>query len=282
MSFPIQDVATDRHHSFTYDLSDVDCISAQLGIPWEHSKDFDFSLSFPFIGFIWNIEKRTVSLQPKKKEKYLLMIEEWQKSRTHTLAEVQKLYGKLLHATLAHPDGRPYLTSLESMLGIFHHSPHLPCTPPRQLPTDLDWWTSELSKPSIGRDIPTVHEVRDIAAFSDANSSTGIAIIIGKRWRAWKLLPGWNTDKRDIGWAEAIGFELLAQTIAHLHSSNQEEHFKIYRDNQGVVNGWKRGRSINPHVNKIFKCITALLRATGITLHTRYIQSAKNPADDPS
>ena len=148
MSFPIQDLATDRDHGFTYDLSDVDRISTQLGIPWERSKDFDFSSSFPFIGFIWDIEKKTVSLRPEKKEKYLLAIEEWQKSRTHTLAEVQKLYGKLSHASLAHPDGRPYLASLESMLGIFHHSPHLPRTPPRQLPADLAWWINELSKPS--------------------------------------------------------------------------------------------------------------------------------------
>ena len=80
--------------------------------------------------------------------------------REHTLVEVQKLYGKLLHATLAHPDGRPYLASLEAMLGIFHNSPHLPRTPPRQVPSDLDWWTTELSKPTIGRSIPTAHGSR--------------------------------------------------------------------------------------------------------------------------
>jgi len=282
MSFPIRDLATDRNHGYTYDLSDVDHISDQLGIPWEHSKDIGFSSSFPFIGFTWDIEKKSVALRTEKREKYLLAIKEWRETRTHTLEEVQKLYGKLSHATLAHPDGRPYLANLETMLGVFHDSPHRPRTPPRQLPADLDWWTSELSKPSIGSAIPTAHEVHDIAAFSDASSSTGIAIVIGARWRAWKLLPGWNADKRDIGWAEAVGFEFLVGTIAHIHPNNRETHFEVYGDNQGVVEGWKRGRSRNPRVNEVFKRITKLSRDTGIVVHTKYVRSAKNPADDPS
>ena len=282
MSFPVRDLATDQGGIFTYDLSDIDRISGQLGIPWERSKEVGFGSSFPFIGFTWDIEKKTVSLRPEKKAKYLLAIAEWRKSRTHTLAEVQKLHGKLAHATLAHPDGRPYLTSLETMLGIFHDRPHLPRTPPRQLPTDLDWWTAELSRPTLGRSIPTTHTVHDIAAFSDASSSTGIAIIIGGRWRAWNLLPGWDSNKRDIGWAEAVGFELLVQTIVQLKPTDREMHFKVHGDNQGVVEGWRKGRSRNPRVNEVFKRIAKLLHDTNTFIHTQYVQSAKNPADDPS
>ena len=282
MSFPLRNLAKGREHDYTYDLSDIDRISDELGIPWEHSKDVDFGPSFPFIGFIWDIEAKTVSLRPEKKTKYLLAIKEWRKSRTHTLGEAQKLYGKLSHATLAHPDGRPYIASLEAMLGIFHDSPHLPRTPPRQLPEDLDWWIAELSKPTIGRSIPTAHEVHVILAYSDASSSTGIGIVIGTRWRAWKLLPGWNTDKRDIGWAEAVGFELLIQAITRLSSHDQGQHLSVHGDNQGVVEGWKRGRSRNPRVNEVFKRITKLLRAADLIVHVQYVQSGKNPADGPS
>ena len=62
MAFPIQDLAADRSHGYTYDLADIDRISTKLGIPWERSKDVNFSSSFPFIGFIWDIEKKVVSL----------------------------------------------------------------------------------------------------------------------------------------------------------------------------------------------------------------------------
>jgi len=69
----------------------------------------------------------------KKKTKYLGAIAQWQSHQTHTLDEVQKLYGKLLHACLVVPAGRAYLTTLESMLGIFHNHPFMPRTPPRTL-----------------------------------------------------------------------------------------------------------------------------------------------------
>lgn len=126
------------------------------------------------------------------------------------------------------------------------------------------------------------HTVRDIAAFSDASSSTGIAIIIGTRWKAWKLLPGWDANHRNIGWAEAVGFKLLVRTIARLSPTDREEHFETYGDNQGVVEGWKGGRSRNPRINEVFKRVTNISRDANIVVHTKYVRSARNPADDPS
>ncbi len=55
-------------------------------------------------------------------------------SGTHTLKDVQKLYGKLLHASLMAQEGRAYLTGLECMLSIFHDAPFKPHTPPRSVP----------------------------------------------------------------------------------------------------------------------------------------------------
>ena len=84
---------------FSYSLKDIDQISEQLGIPWQKKKDCDFSDSFTFTGFLWNIPLRTVTLPEAKKAKYRQAILDWNKSRTHILHEVQKLHGKLLHVT---------------------------------------------------------------------------------------------------------------------------------------------------------------------------------------
>jgi hypothetical protein len=46
-----------------------------------------------------------VSLGHTKKEKYLQTTEEWLAHMTHTLEDVQKLYGKLLHMCLVIPTG---------------------------------------------------------------------------------------------------------------------------------------------------------------------------------
>lgn len=214
---------------FTYCDTDIDHLSDLLGIPWESSKTIPFSSTAPYLGFVWNLESRTVSLSEAKKIKYKDAITDWGKKATHTLQEVEQLYGKLLHASLVVPAGRAYLTSLEAMLGTFHDRPFIPRTPPKGTTSDLFWWFDRLSNPNITREIPGPVELIDREAYSDASSGIGIAIVIGHRWRAWRLLPGWKSESRDIGWAEAIGFELLINTL--MASSTPGNHFKVFGDN---------------------------------------------------
>jgi hypothetical protein len=168
---------------YTYNFDDIDFFSRQLGIPWELSKDMPFASTTTYIRFDWNIETHQVSLGSKKKEKYLRATEEWLSHQTHTLEEVQKLYGKLLHTCLVIPAGQAYLTELETMLGIFHNSPFLPRSSPRGLRTDLDWWLNILRQPTISRPIPFPLSLHDVGAYSDASSKIGIAIVIGEHWR---------------------------------------------------------------------------------------------------
>lgn len=285
MAFPIADLSSLSSRSgpdcsFTYAFCDIDRVSAELGIPWQLGKDIPFSSTFPFTGFVWDLAERTVGVPRRKADKYLVAIQVWRSSRIHTLADVQRLYGKLLHTTLVVPAGRAYLVHLEHMLGIFGNNPFMPRTPPRGLPADLDWWCETLQRPSLTRPIPGPVVLTDLAAFSDASSGTGVAVVIGERWRAWSLRPHWNRDGRDIAWAEALGFELLARYV--LRTAPPGQHLKVYGDNVGVVEGWWNGRSRNPHVNGIFKHIHALCESTQCALHPRYVRSASNPADGPS
>ena len=284
MSTPLRDLSVHREETrdvnYAYSMDDVDAISDRLGVPWERSKDVPFSRVVPFIGFDWNLESKTVSLQNKKKEKYLSTVEEWRRKEVHTLEDVQKLYGKLLHTCLIVPEGRAHLTKLEKMQGVFHDTPHKPRRPPRHTDIDLLWWLRTLSKPTLTREIPGAQEVIDVHAFSDASSSVGIGIVIQDKWRAWALKPGWNTDQRDIGWAEAVGMEFLIRSI--LQRAPPGSRFKIYGDNRGVVEGWWTGRSRNSQINEVFKRIHSLLSVHECHVYTRYVQSASNPADGPS
>ena len=135
--------------SQTYTMEDIDKISERLGIPWELLKDIPIGSRIPFMGFNWDLEMKTVALQEKKKEKYTSAIVEWKRRKSHTLSDVERLYGKLLHMCSIVPEGRAYLTGLESMLSIFHQSPHKPCHLPRQVKCDLLWWLRVLSKPIL-------------------------------------------------------------------------------------------------------------------------------------
>ncbi|ETW78729.1 hypothetical protein HETIRDRAFT_453326 [Heterobasidion irregulare TC 32-1] len=87
---------------------------------------------YPLIphSFLWNLQTHIVTLVEAKRKKYCLALIAWQGSCTHALLEVQKLHGKLLHASSVIPAGRAYLTGLEAMLSICHDEPFKPRTPP--------------------------------------------------------------------------------------------------------------------------------------------------------
>jgi hypothetical protein len=265
---------------FSYCDADIDILSEQLGIPWESSKTIPFSNVVPFLGFRWDLSNKTVEVTEEKKSKYKEAIKDWLSRPTHTLDDVQKLYGKLLHASLVATAGHAYLTNLEAMLGTFVANPFTPRHPPRNTNDDLQWWTDTLSSQKLSRRIPGPCDVEDYGAFSDASSGVGIAIVIASRWRAWRLILGWDTEGRDIGWAEAIGFEFLV--LAVLMFSQPGQHFRLFGDNRGVVEGWWKGRSRNRQTNVVFRRIHDVLSAHECFVITRYVTSKENPADAPS
>ncbi len=213
MERPIRDLSqslpcSNEDGVFSYCFADINALSEELGVPWKLKKDFHFtSFAARYTGILWHLDVRTLLLPSDRREKYQDTITTWLSRPVHTLKQVRVLYGCLLSCTCVVPSGRAYLTGLESMLGIFSNNPFMPRTPPKSIASDLVWWSQILANDKLERRIPGPCKVVDIAAFSDASSSVGIAVVIQGRWRAWRLIPGWNSPAlRDIQWAEAIGF----------------------------------------------------------------------------
>jgi hypothetical protein len=265
--------------SHAYDFSHIDQISSQLGIPWELSKDTPFSSTPTFIGFTWDLENGTVCLTTAKCLKYMNTINDWLRTTAHDLEQVQKLHGRLSHASLVIPEGSAYLTSLQLMLGIFGNNPFMPHRQPRGTIDELRWWLHTLnSKPPIP--IPHYLHTTDHQAFSDASTSRGLAIVIGNKWRVWRLHKHWKSSRRDIRWAESVAFELLIRALLTLDQSSSS--LTVYCDNQGVVDGWKKGRSRNTPTNATFRRVHNILASPPRRVFAKYVPSADNPADGPS
>jgi hypothetical protein len=269
--------------SYCYNFDDIDRISYTLGIPWEKTKDKPFGFTTTYLGFLWDLSTSTVALGTEKKAKYLQEVRNWQSRPTHSRNDVERMYGKLLHVCNIMPQGRAYITTLEAMLGLFTTHPFASRSAVKGTSDDMEWWASILLRPTLQRPIPKPVKLKDVGAFSDASSGVGIAIIVRGQWRAWRLIPGWETldGKRDIAWAEAIGFECLVRFFSGYE--REPHNFTIYGDNKGVVEGWWNGRSKNRPVNDIFRRIHQLsISSPGHSYHTRYIPSKDNPADGPS
>ena len=284
LTFPILHLRSyhDNNLTFPYGFKEINEVTDPLGVPWEMSKDTPFSSRVVFAGLSWDIEQKTVSLPPVKMEKYAAAIRVWLAHPTHTLEDTLQLHGKLSYACHVVPNGRAYLTNLEKMMGSnFLTHPFVPHHAPKHLKEDLTWWLSKLSQPSLSRRIPGNRPIFDLQASSDASSSVGIGIVIGQRWRAWRLLPGWKAAGRDIGWAEAVGMELLVHTILQ-EQEGPLPGIKVYGDNTGVIEGWWSGKSRNPETNRVFKRLHRLLEEHDSFLATEYVNTNQNPADGPS
>ena len=225
-----------------------------------------------------------MELSPAKTEKYTSAIDEWLARPKHTLKNVQELYSKLLHTASILVQGQAYLVGLEGMLSTCAKWPFAPHRPSNSIAEDLKWWCQKILSRTFIRTICPLPTFIDIQAFSDASSGVGIGIIIGQRWHAWRLLPGWKctNGKRDIGWVEALGFELLIHSVDSILDG--EHHVNVYGDNTGVIEGWCVGRHRNTAVNAIFREIHKFLetarRVRSIAPH--YVPSADNPANPPS
>jgi hypothetical protein len=133
---------------------------------------------------------------------------------------------------------------------------------------ELKWWSSALRDGKAVRHLYEPSHFIDIQAFSDASSEVGIGLVIGSRWRAWKLVPDWKTrnGKKDIGWAEAVGFELLVYTIAT--SPFAQDCVIAFGDNTGVVEGWYNGRHRNREANECFKRVNEFISSLFVALRS--------------
>jgi hypothetical protein len=187
-ALPASDQASNPDAVFAYTLEHVDTISERLGIPWERSKDQPFGSSFTYLGFLWDINNKLVSLTERKQEKYCQAIKDWNQSARHTLKETEKLHGKLLHTTHIIPKGCAYLFGLERLMATQRDKPHVPLTPPKgplRARLVAPFPLIPISPPSI----PAPTQVTDVDAFSDASSGTGIAFLVGQKWKVVEATP---------------------------------------------------------------------------------------------
>lgn len=269
-------------------MQDIERVLDRLGVLFALEKKIDFATSAPFTGLEFNLgATRTVGLPEKKRKKYKTALADFLQAyppQSHApLNKVQSIYGKLLYAAVVVPEGCAYLTSLESLQQGFDapganvFSRH---TVTAELHNDLAWWTLLLAQPLPPQPLPVPTTVLNPSAYLDASSGVGIGVVIGNQWRAWCFCLGWKSQGRDIGWAEAVGFELLCRLVLLRGARNQ--HIFVYGNNKGVVEGWANFCSRNRHANGVFRCIHHALCGTGVTIHAQYVCSAANPADGPS
>ena len=129
------------------------CHISSLGVPWHDEKgDEHFSFITTFIGFLWDIPWKLVSLLEGKRNKFhqhvLQFLIDFNGRPCH-LCDVEKIHGSLCHIAFVYLDGHSHLPSLSNFASTFHSDKFCTKYPPHSLITDLKWWLVKLSLQGI-------------------------------------------------------------------------------------------------------------------------------------
>jgi len=117
----------------------------------------------------------------------------------------------------------------------------------------------------------------DLNFWMDVSSSWGIGLLCEGHWAAWKWLDGWESDFREISWAEGVAVELAVCLLDVRDRSNL--HVLLHSDNQGVIGAYQQGRGRNPEVNDSIRCVDIIASVQNISFSFTYVESEANLAD---
>ena len=257
-------------------------VAEELGWPWAPAKFTDFATKFTYIGFVWDLSLKQVELPEKKKLKYLDRIATWTPGSLHTAKEAERVIGTLNHVCLVVPDGRSHLVSLYKFRGGFksHHTNDAKHKLSASCGEDILWWKRRLQEAFVGSKIFRPPEPLNTSLFVDASTGWGIGLVLDGKWLAWQLREGWNSDGREIGWAEMVAVELAIRTL--ITGKFSRCHVIIHSDNMGVVGAMEAGRLRGTQQNSILREIVRLIQDHEIWISVTWVPTLDNPADGPS
>ena len=106
---------------FAYDLNDVFSVTKPLGIPWHNisKKGQDFAPHFDYVGFSWNIIKRSVTVPDEKRLRAIAKPRYILSASTHSQRDVASIHGTLQHLTFIYRDGHHTLSSITNFSPTF-------------------------------------------------------------------------------------------------------------------------------------------------------------------
>ncbi len=271
----------DGDYAYDYDRATMMSRVESLNVPWHAEKgDKSFVFTTTFIGFLWDIPGKLVSLPEEKRLKFRERVRQFLDAFSgHRcyLLDVDKIHGSLCHVAFVHQDGNSRLPSLSNFAASFKGNEYTTRYPPPSVFTDLKWWLAKLSIPHFTRSLHPRGPMQDLHLFIDASTSWGIGILIGGQWAAYQLCPDWKIPGRDICWLETIAIEILAYFLRAMGLQNV--HLQINSDNKGAMGANEKGRCPNWHINLSVRRTYTVFSECLISPSYHYIESKSNPAD---
>lgn len=260
-------------------MLDIVRASEELGVKTNATKYAEFAYEQKFIGFLWNINSKTVTLPASKLKKRIAELDLFLSTEHFTRNTVEKFNGKLSHLTLILPQLKAYLTENFKWVAMWR-TPGLRRMPP-PVREDMLFWKTCLATLEPTRLLPD-YEVRNVGWVGDASSSFGIGIIIGECWAQFSWLPDWanpvDQPKRTIAWAETVAVRLGLLMLFEKHKVAGFS-FSCLTDNTTTEGAARNRKSRDFWVNNEWKYVQSLLVEHDCDINLVRVISADNSAD---
>ncbi|KAG9087292.1 hypothetical protein FRC06_002607 [Ceratobasidium sp. 370] len=172
-------------------------LAARLGWPWKHAKTRLFAFIFTYLGFVWDLEHKQVSIPPEKRAKYSTHIRDWLARPKASLKEMEVIIGSLIHCALAIPDGCAHIAGLIAFCATLPREYKLhfrTLAPSQRAIADAHWWLKHLNQGDCSSFVRPPPPPTNLTIYTDASTSFSLGVIIDDQFMAWRLLHGWNTD----------------------------------------------------------------------------------------
>ncbi|KAF7323828.1 hypothetical protein MKEN_00604100 [Mycena kentingensis (nom. inval.)] len=266
--FPLPDPAP--FPSFRYTRDEFVGLVGDINAPWHPRKcGKRFEPQLIFIGFLWDIALRRISLPEHKRLKYFHRITTFLAKKLVSLKEIQQVHGTLVHITFVFRDGASRLPPISKSMHRYYRNEFKKWHIPDSARNALLWWRDRLNDPHAYRTLVPLPPMTDLRIFVDASTSWGVGVLIGNQWYAMRLRPDWRLgDTRDICWLEAAALEILFLFLIQLGHTNL--HLLIHSDNYGAIGAHDKGRSTNPEINLCVRRSSESLFLHNIVPHLRY------------
>ena len=116
-------------YMYGYNLTSIKLVIAPLGIPWHKNKGQEFSDTFTYLGFHWDLPNKTVALSSLKQEKYICKLSSFSSACEHMQvlkAHAESVIGTLSHITFVYQRAHSYMSNLYKWLTSFLND-YIPC-----------------------------------------------------------------------------------------------------------------------------------------------------------
>ncbi len=175
--------------TYPFDREQVLAKIAYINVPW-HSTDkkgdpFFISI-FVFIGLLWDLPLKRVSLPLEKREKYIHRIREFLHGGLVSQTAAESVHGTLCYVTFVYVEGRSHLPAISNFMSSFRGNEVTTgksvSDPARR---ECEWWLQTLEQPGRYCRLYPRGELQDLGIFCDASTSWGIGIWIRGHWAAF-------------------------------------------------------------------------------------------------